>query len=554
MKKKAKAKPKNKKTETHASRMQSLMEVGLALSSERELSKLMQILLENSMEVTQAEGASVYLVEHRSARDYGNVISLQTKPVLRFLRSTNRRIGNIERSGILDVDASSIAGYVCMTRQSVNIKDCYNLPEDSPFKFNPQYDAEYGYVSKSMMAIPMVTSGGKIRGVIQLVNKLSDKGLKTLNETGKLATSNIVGFTNEDEELLNVFASHAAIAIENSKLTESIENLFESFVRASVKAIEARDPTTSGHSDRVAMMTVELARAAHNVGEGPYKELRFTETQIRELRYAALLHDFGKIGVSEPVLLKKKKLLDRELESVLIRFDALVHREENELLNSLCLKLINNSKENSKSFDPEMAYHQAKAQIDTLKMRVKTLKGHVITANEPQIMSHDFNIDQLVEKIVRINEMFNNKILTLGEIKTLSIARGSLTPDERKEVESHVSHTYEFLKQIAWTEDLSHITEIAHCHHEKMDGTGYPRGIGGEQIPIQARMMTIADIYDALTAFDRPYKKSLSPARALEILVKDARAQKIDGYLLKIFIEAGVFHHATLGTTGRRVG
>ncbi|NQZ18699.1 MAG: GAF domain-containing protein [Bdellovibrionales bacterium] len=529
-------------------RLRSLIDIGVALSSEKELNRLLQILLDKSIEVTGAEGASIYLMHEKEKHVVDNVVSLQKESVLRFLKTVNRKEGQKDHNGVLPVDESSIAGYVASEKEILNIEDCYNLPEETPYSFNDSFDKVSQYKTKSMLTIPMITADGKVRGILQLVNKLTEKGLDKLQKTNKVPLKSIVSFNQEDEELMRVFASYAAIALENSQLTESIENLFESFVRASVKAIEARDPTTSGHSDRVAMMTVELALATHKIGEGPYKNVEFSEDQIKEIRYASLLHDFGKIGVTEPVLLKKKKLLDRELESILLRFDSMIHSQEVMLLRNLCERMVESQRTPGQPFDADKAYQEALLQIDTLKDRVKRMRGDVITANEPQILSADFNIDVLIDKISKANTFFGDKVLTQRELKTLSIPRGSLTPEERVEIESHVSHTYEFLKQIAWTDNLSHITAIAHSHHEKMDGTGYPLGIKGDEIPIQSRMMTIADIYDALTAFDRPYKKSLPPARALEILVKDARVQKVDGYLLKIFIEAGIFHHATLGT------
>ena len=541
-------KKKTRKTDKHIQQLRTLIDIGVALSSEKELSKLMQILLDKAIEVTEAEGASVYLYEEHSKQNLNNVISLQKESELRFLRTVNRRVGQREQQGLLKVNESSIAGYVAKTKQMLNTKDCQNLPEDAPYLFNSELEKNSGYQAQSMLTIPMITADGKIRGVLQVINKLSKKGLESIEASKELSAKNILSFTEQDEELMSVFANYAAIAIENAQLTENIENLFESFVRASVKAIEARDPTTSGHSDRVAMMTVELALATHKVGEGPYKDLSFSEEQIKEIRYASLLHDFGKIGVTEPVLLKKKKLMDRELESILMRFDSIVDREETKLWRNLCEKWVEDQKEAGVKIDADKAYREAAAQIDTIKDRVRAMRSQVITANEPQVMSADFDINKLIDKITQANDFFGGKVLTQSEIKTLSIPRGSLTPLERQEIESHVSHTYEFLKQIAWTGDLTHVAEIAHSHHEKMDGSGYPRGIHGEQIPIQARMMTIADIYDALTAFDRPYKKSLSPARALEILVKDARAEVIDGYLLKIFIEAGIFHFPNLRT------
>ena len=540
---------KNKKKKDSMKRLHSLIEIGMALSSEKELNQLLSVILEKAVEVTQAEGASIYLTEEQAKHEVENVISLQKEKVLRFLKSTNRRHGQTDKSGFLAIDSKSIAGHVASTKDILNIPDCYKIPEKVPYSFNNSFDIDANYKTKSILTIPMITADGKVRGVLQLINKLSDIGLGKVNQGEVPPHKNIIKFSEEDEELMRVFASYAAIALENSQLTESIENLFESFVRASVKAIEARDPTTSGHSDRVAMMTVELALATHKIGEGPFKDVSFSEEQLKEIRYASLLHDFGKIGVSENVLLKKKKLQDRELESVLLRFDTMSHLEETRIWKSLCERVIEHGRDSGISrFDADQAFKNATKEIEMLKNRIQSMRSHVITANEPQVMSDDFDINDMIKKIALANEHFNNAVLTQNEIGVLSIPRGSLNIAERKEVESHVSHTYEFLKQIAWTDNLSHVTTIAHCHHEKMDGSGYPQQISGDQIPIQSRMMTIADIYDALTAFDRPYKKSLSAARALEILIKDARAGKVDGYLLKIFIEAGIFHHATLGT------
>lgn len=539
-------KPKSKKD--YMQRLRSLIDIGVALSSEKELNALFSIMLEKSLEVTQAEGASLYLVRELNKQETHNIISLQKESVLYFLKTMNRFSGQKDHSGTLPINKNSLAGYVALTKDVLNIKNCYDLPEDADYKFNNSFDLNTNYKTKSMLTIPMITADGKVRGVLQLINKLSDKGMEKAEEEKSVPLKSVISFSKEDEELMRVFASYAAIALENAQLTESIENLFESFVRASIKAIEARDPTTSGHSDRVAMMTVELALATHKIGEGQFKNVHFSEEQIKEIRYASLLHDFGKIGVTEPVLLKKKKLKDRDLESILLRFDTLTNTEETIIWRNLCERLIEQQSRMTSTFDPDLAYKNALKKIEQLKFRVHKMRTDVILANEPQVMSEDFDIVELVEKITESNEFFNNSVLTQDEIKNLSIPRGSLTPGERQEIESHVSHTYEFLKQIAWTENLSHVSAIAHAHHEKMDGSGYPLGAKGDAIPIQSRMMTIADIYDALTAFDRPYKKSLSPARALEILVKDARGGKVDGHLLKIFIEAGIFHHATLGT------
>lgn len=529
-------------------RLRHLIDVGAALSSEKELSRLLEMILKHALEVSTCEAAHIYLIREKAKHEKGNVISLQKESILYFLKSFHRFDGLEDHQKSLPLDNSSVAGFVAQQHEALNIIDCQNLPDETPYSFNNHFDPTKKNKWKSLLALPLVTGDGKVRGVLQLINKLTPRGLEILSSKAKVLRKHVTTFSPEDTELMRVFTSYSAIALENSQLTESIENLFESFVRASVKAIEARDPTTSGHSDRVAMMTVELALATHKVGEGPFKRVQFSEEQLKELRYASLLHDFGKIGVTEPVLLKKKKLKDRDLESILLRFDTMGFNEESRVWKNLCEKIMENHRQAGRPFDVDQAYQNAIKQIEMLKYRIKKMRSNVITANEPQVMSADFDINELVDKLERGNQYFNNAVLTQEELKSLSIPRGSLTHSERQEIESHVSHTYTFLKQIAWTDNLSHVTTIAHCHHEKLDGTGYPRGIKGDEIPIQSRMMTIADIYDALTAFDRPYKKSISAARALEILIKDARTGKIDGHLLKIFIEAGVFHHATLGT------
>lgn len=538
---------KQKNKTGYKQRLHSLIDIGVALSSEKEIFNLVNTLIEKSIEVTGAEAATVYLVREKAKQENSNVISLQRESALHFIKTKNRHSQQYYQQETIAINSDTVAGHVAKTKEVVNIPDCYALKK-TPYQFKDSYDRYSDYKTKSLLTLPMMTADGKVHGVLQLINKLSDKGIERLDTDPSLPLKNLIHFTQEDEDLMRVFASYAGIALESAQLTESIENLFESFVRASVKAIEARDPTTSGHSDRVAMMTVELALATHKVQEGPFKHVSFSEEQIKEIRYASLLHDFGKIGVTEPVLLKKKKLKDRELESILLRFDNMGYSQETRIWKRLCDQLIEQQLSNNPEANPKQSYKMALQQIENLKLKVKRMRSDVITANEPQVLSNDFDIDHLIQQIVESNKHFNNTILTPEEIKTLSIHQGSLTSDERHEIESHVSHTYEFLKQIAWTDNLSHVTTIAHCHHEKIDGSGYPRGIKGDAIPIQSRMMTIADIYDALTAFDRPYKKSVSAARALEILIKDARAGRVDGHLLKIFIEAGIFHHATLGT------
>ena len=353
---------KKKKTpqSNYTKRLRSLIDIGVALSSEKELNNLLRVILKKAIDVTQCEGASIYLVHEKATHKTSNVVSLQKESVLRFLKSMNRREGVFDQQGVLPIDSNSIAGHVAQSKEILNIKDCYKIDSSEVFQFNDIFDQNNDYKSKSMLTIPMITADGKVKGVLQLINKLSDKGLEKLEKTEKIALNCIRTFSADDVELMRVFASYAAIALENSQLTENIENLFESFVRASVKAIESRDPTTSGHSDRVAMMTVELALATHKIKEGPFKHVQFSEDQIKEIRYASLLHDFGKIGVTEKVLLKKKKLHDRDLESILLRFDTTGFHQETKIWRNLSEKMLEQARGKSDgSFDPDKAFKKA---------------------------------------------------------------------------------------------------------------------------------------------------------------------------------------------------
>jgi len=526
-------------------KLKSLIEIGVALSSEKELTNLMQLFLEKCLEVCGAEGASIYLLDKKVMyHDAKNnpLLTPQKIPVLKFLRTMNRTVGSKEHNGIIEINKKSIAGYCALSKKTINIEDCYAIPVDAPYRFNPAIDKENNYLSKSMLTVPMISAHGQVRGVIQIVNKLSAAGQTLANNAGDFSKE-LISFDAEDQELMQVFASQAAVAIENAQLTENIENLFESFVHASVKAIEARDPTTSGHSDRVAVLTVELALAVHKTTVGTYKNVTFSEEQIRELRYAALLHDFGKIGIKEDVLLKQKKLHSRELESILLRLDSLEFKDEAQMYRQFVENLLENMEKNPNLSQQwvHQQIHDIQHHIETTKLYVRQMKSGVIQANEPYVVKDQKSLDRILTMIDTTSGHFQQKILTDNEVKILSIPKGSLSASERKQIESHVSHTYDFLKQIAWIDGLEQIPHIAHCHHEKIDGSGYPRGIAGYEIPIQSRMMTIADIFDALIAFDRPYKKSLPPDTAIDILLSEANEGKLDADLLRIFIEAGVY-------------
>ncbi|MEK7355812.1 MAG: GAF domain-containing protein, partial [Bdellovibrionota bacterium] len=412
-----------------------------------------------AIETTDADAASIFLTENIRIDTIGNA---QQKffPVLRFHRSTDRKVGTMVRNKILDMDNSSIAGYVALNGNAVRVADCYQIPADAEYKFNPNVDKETGYRTVSMLALPMKNADGKIRGVLQLLNKLDPQYRHSHYQDEPIDDSKIIAFTDGDEELMQAFASQACMSIENAKLTEDIENLFESFIRASVTAIEARDPATSGHSDRVAVLTVEFARAVHQCPDGPLKTVEFSEQQIRELRYAALLHDFGKIGVREHVLAKKHKLYPHEMETILLRLDSARARQEMMAWKEMAEELVEMF-EKGHPHQPRSKFNDVSKKIDAFAQQLQQVRLSIIKANQPQIVEEDFDIVSLMSWINKTSRELDHALITPEEMVKLSLPKGSLGEEERREIESHVSHTYHFLRQIAWTEDLSNVADIA---------------------------------------------------------------------------------------------
>jgi HD-GYP domain-containing protein (c-di-GMP phosphodiesterase class II) len=348
--------------------------------------------------------------------------------------------------------------------------------------------------------------------------------------------STVIPFTSVDEELVTSLASQAAVAYENTRLILEIKSLFDSFVRASVTAIESRDPTTSGHSGRVAILTVGTAEKLDAIDAGPFRDVRFTKDQLQEIRYASLLHDFGKVGVREKVLIKGKKLYVGEMLVLKQRFAYIKRSLEAEHLRSKLDQVLAGRASPELLAQMDVAYEERQRDIDGLLRMVNQ-------ANEPTILEEE-SFRALMDLPGRtFADMEGNlqPFLTPNEVQALSIRRGSLSEKERREIESHVTHTFKFLSEIPWTGEFRRVPEIAYAHHEKLDGTGYPRRLAAVEIPIQSRMMTISDIFDALVAWDRPYKKSVPVEKALDILGEEASHGKLDRGLLGVFIEAKVF-------------
>jgi HD-GYP domain-containing protein (c-di-GMP phosphodiesterase class II) len=504
-----------------------LADIGVLLTTEKNLTTLLDLILTQARRVTQSDAGSLYIVE---TDELGN-------RRLRFKLSHNDSRPDIPFVEFtIPIDHSSLAGYAATEGDALVIEDVYMLPPDVAYSFNRSFDERYGYRTKSMLVIPMQNHHGEVIGVLQLINRKRDVGATLA--TPEDALRQIIAYSPHTMKIVRALAGQAAVSIENSQLYEAIERLFEGFVKAAVHAIEQRDPTTSGHSERVAVRTVALAEVVDRIQEGPYRLVGFSPEQVRELRYAGLLHDFGKVGVREQVLVKAKKLYESEL--VLIRqrhafirrgADLAFERERADYLEQ-------QGRKGYEAFLRELKARQ-EAAVETADRFLRV----VLSSNEPTVLAEG-EFAQLGEfAAMEYLDIEGNPqpYLTAPEQKHLSIRKGSLDDRERLEIESHVNHTFEFLRKIPWTGGLARVPEIAQAHHEKLDGTGYPRKVRGEAIPLQTRMMTIADIFDALTAQDRPYKRALPPTRALDIMGDEVKLGQLDAELFRIFIEARVW-------------
>jgi HD-GYP domain-containing protein (c-di-GMP phosphodiesterase class II) len=386
-----------------------------------------------------------------------------------------------------------------------------------------------------MLAVPVKDPRDETIAVVQLINCKRDFGSRLTAET---ADELVTAFPEECLALLRSLASQAAVALENIHLYENIETLFEGFVRASVSAIEARDPTTYGHSFRVADLTVALAEVVDRDESRWFREIHFSRAEMKEVRYASLLHDFGKVGVREEVLIKAKKLYPRQLDLVKERFAYARKAIEFEQSERKFAYLLEKGREEFLRREPEY-----RRELEERLRQVDEFLNFVLKCNEPTIL-REGNFERLEEFAAR--EFVDSSgrcrsLLSDQEVRLLSISQGNLDERERRQIESHVTYTLNFLSRIPWTSEIKNIPAIAAAHHEKLDGTGYPNNLSAKQIPIQSRMMTISDIYDALCAADRPYKKAVGSEHALDILFDEAKRGLVDAELLRIFREAEVF-------------
>src|SRR5256712_9594882 len=501
---------------------EELNRIGIALSAERDIDKLQEFILLTMRQLTNADGASLW---RKTVGDDGS-------PQLFLASSQNTSLANTYQAFKVPVDQKSVAAYTVPVGRSQLYDDAYHPPPGKP-QGGRGFDQQYGYRTKSMLTVPMRNYNNEVVGAVQLINAKRRFDTKLTIDN---VPDEVVSFRPEDLEMIESIASQAAVALDNKSLLDSIQALFDGFVQASVTAIEQRDPSTAGHSGRVESLTTSLARAVSEIESGKYRDVYLSEDQLKELRYACLLHDFGKVGVREHILIKAKKLMPGQLEVIQARFEfverSVQMRYVNEKLDAM---------RRGEAGAAVLAEIDRRLEEDLVQLNQWILG--ITAANEPTVLPEDKSsmLEFLSQQTYYDMAGTPHPMLDPQEFRFLSIQKGTLDPQERLEMESHVTHSFHFLSKIPWTPMMRGIPEIAYGHHEKLDGTGYPRGLPGDQIPIQARMMTISDIYDALTAQDRPYKRPVPAVKALDILKNQAGAGKEKPDLLDVFIAKRVY-------------
>lgn len=507
--------------------LRELNKVGIALMSERDPERLLGLILTQARRLSASDAGSLYLVEPD-----GN-----GGERLHFLRSQNDTLPELPSPDFtLPLDESSIAGYVASTGRPLVLEDVYEMPAEFPFSFNrAAFDEKFGYRAKSMLVVPMTDHRDRVVGVLQLINRKSDPSaaIRTDEDSDRW----VLPYTEQEVSVVQSLAGQAAVSIENGRLYQDIENLFRGFIKAASTAIDRRDPTTAGHSARVTRLTCLTAELMNRQTEGPFKDVDFTPEEMKQLEYAGLLHDFGKVAVREEVLVKALKLPPVMGAEVRARFQLIRRTMEADAAREKVEILLRG--------DP--GAHAGAAAVDTrLELELATLDEYrkaVEEANVPRVLPEEAAgiLKEIASRAFTAPDGAEHPWLTADELHFLSIKRGNLDEAERKQIEDHVVHSYDFLMDIPWTEELSRIHEIVRGHHEKLNGKGYPDGVTGDQLSLETRIMTVCDIFDALTASDRPYKKAMPVEKALDILRMEAAEGALDTEIVELFCASGVY-------------
>ena len=504
-------------------RITRLNEIGIALSTEKDANKLFELILEEAKNITNADGRTLYMVDEK-----GN---------LKFEIMRNDSMDTI-MGGTSGIDIpfpavpkyfddgepnlSNVSAYAAITGETINIQDAY---EEKGYDFSgaKAYDKSSGYRSKSFLTMPLKNHENEIIGVMQLINA-TDKN-----------TGEVIPFTPEVQEQVESIASQGAVSLTNKRLVEGLKILFESFIKLIATAIDKKSEYTGGHCNRVPVITMMLAEAVEKADYGKYKDFSMTEDERYELYIAGWLHDCGKVATPPHVVDKGTKLetITDRIDTVKTRFEVLRRDAEIDYLKKK-MKLNGSSNGALKKFEKE--YNDKLEQLTDDETFIEKCN-----------VGGEFMQQELQDRVVNISKYDyvdhgeKKSFLSENEIRNLNIAKGTLLPEEREIINDHIVITIDMLNELPYPKHLRKVPEFAGGHHEKLDGTGYPKGLIDADMSVQAKMMAIADIFEALTAADRPYKDGKKLSMAMRIMGFMKNDYHIDKDLFEIFVKEGVY-------------
>ncbi|MEW6689990.1 MAG: HD domain-containing phosphohydrolase [Pseudomonadota bacterium] len=509
-----------------AARLEQLNAIGASLSAERDIHRLLENILTAAKTITRADGGTLYRVTEEGTLRFEIV---RTSSLKYYLGGTTGNPVPFYPIHLKGKDGkpnhSMVAAYVALTGKTVNIPDAY-VAEGFDFTGTRNFDKKTGYRSKSFLTVPMKNHENEIIGVLQLLNAIHP------------SSGEIVPFSPSDQRLAESLASQAAIALTNRMLIIQLEELFESFIQLINMAIDEKSPYTGGHCQRVPQLTMMLAEAVNETGEGPLKSFTMSDKDRYELKIAGLLHDCGKVTTPVHVVDKATKLetLFDRIHLIDTRFEVLKRDAEVELLKEKALLVAHGA--------PRGEQDAADARYRERLRRLDEDRAFLRACNIGGEAMREGDIER-VRAIARYRwtdiSGHEANFLSEDELKNLTIRAGTLTQEERQVINHHIVATIKMLEALPWPKHLTNVPEYAGGHHERMDGKGYPKGLTREQMSVQARVMGIADIFEALTAKDRPYKKGKTLSESLEILGRFRLNGHIDPDLFDVFVRKKVY-------------
>jgi HD-GYP domain-containing protein (c-di-GMP phosphodiesterase class II) len=508
-------------------RLEYLNEVGASLSKEKDLDRLLESILIAAQAIADADGGTLYRVSDDQQSLRFEIIRTDSLGVAMGgstgIPITLAPIQLYDAAGV--ANTSNVSACAVIQDRTFNIEDAYTAA-GFDFSGTRKFDQQAGYRSQSFLTVPMKSHEDEIIGVLQLINA-RDR-----------ASGEVRPFTGTDQRLAESLASQAAVVLTNRLLISHLENLFESFINLINSAIDDKSPYTGGHCERVPVLTMMLADAACTTTSGPLASFSMNEQQRYELKIAGLLHDCGKVTTPVHVVDKATKLetiFDR-IHLVDTRFDVVRRDIEVALLRERLAAVQAGERANMVEMESELKRRLREINDDRDFLHKANLGGEMMSeADQARVrdIAHRYTLLDA--------DGFETPFLTADEMANLTISRGTLTAEERKVINHHIEVTIQMLEALPWPKHLQNVPEFAGGHHERMDGKGYPRGLTREQMSVQARMMAIADVFEALTAKDRPYKPGKTLTEALTILGKMKVTGHVDPDLFDVFVREKVY-------------